>query len=408
MNPVGKPGKTGTLMPVEQALQQLLDLADAAPIREQQALPLADCDGRVLAQDLVSSLDLPPWPNSAMDGYALRLADWTGEPLVVSQRIFAGQAPLPLAAGTCARIFTGAPVPAGADCVEMQENAVVHADERVGFTEALHVGQNIRPQGQETTVGDLVLTAGTRLGPIELGLAASLGREQLNVIRRPRVAVLSTGDELIEPGLPLGPGQIYNSNRRVLCSWLARMGCEVIDAGILPDDLEQTRARLAGLGDVDLILSTGGVSVGEADFLGIALREEGELALWKLAIKPGKPLTFGHLRGVPVIGLPGNPASTLVTFALLARPYLLRRQGVQNVAPLRFEVPVGFEWPKPGNRREYLRGRIEQGKAIIYRNQSSGVLRSAAWAEGFVEVLEGTTLGPGDRVNFIPLSEVLN
>ncbi len=408
MNPVGKPGKTGTMMPVEQALQQLLDLADAAPIREQQALPLADCDGRVLAQDLVSSLDLPPWPNSAMDGYALRLADWTGEPLVVSQRIFAGQAPLPLAAGTCARIFTGAPVPAGADCVEMQENAVVHADERVGFTEALHVGQNIRPQGQETTVGDLVLTAGTRLGPIELGLAASLGRDQLNVIRRPRVAVLSTGDELIEPGLPLGPGQIYNSNRRVLCSWLARMGCEVIDAGILPDDLEQTRACLAGLGDVDLILSTGGVSVGEADFLGIALREEGELALWKLAIKPGKPLTFGHLRGVPVIGLPGNPASTLVTFALLARPYLLRRQGVQDVAPLRFEVPVGFEWPKPGNRREYLRGRIEQGKAIIYRNQSSGVLRSAAWAEGFVEVLEGTTLGPGDRVNFIPLSEVLN
>jgi len=155
-------------------------------------------------------------------------------------------------------------------------------------------------------------------------------------------------------------------------------------------------------------LSTGGVSVGEADFLGIALREEGELALWKLAIKPGKPLTFGHFRGVPVIGLPGNPASTLVTFALLARPYLLRRQGVADVEPLRFDVPVGFTWPKPGNRREYLRGRIEQGKAIIYRNQSSGVLRSAAWAEGFVEVLEGTTLEVGDRVSFIPLSELLN
>jgi len=408
VNPVGKPGKTGALMPVEQALQQLLDMADAAPIREQQSLPLADCDGRVLAQDLVSTLDLPPWPNSAMDGYALRLADWNGEPLVVSQRIFAGQAPHPLAAGTCARIFTGAPVPDGADCVEMQENAVVHADERVSFSEPLQLDQNIRPQGQETTVGELVLTAGTRLGPVELGLAASLGHDRLDVVRRPRVAVLSTGDELIEPGLPLGPGQIYNSNRRVLCSWLTRMGCEVIDAGILPDDLEKTRTRLAGLADVDLILSTGGVSVGEADFLGIALREEGELALWKLAIKPGKPLTFGHFRGVPVIGLPGNPASTLVTFALLARPYLLRRQGVQDVAPLRFEVPVGFEWPKPGNRREYLRGRIEQGKAIIYRNQSSGVLRSAAWAEGFVEVLEGTTLTVGDRVNFIPLSEVLN
>ena len=408
MNPVGKPGKTGALMPVEEALRQLLDMAEAAPIREQNELPLAECDGRVLAQDLISTLDLPPWPNSAMDGYALRLSDWAGEPLVVSQRIFAGQAPQPLAAGTCARIFTGAPVPQGADCVEMQENAVVHADQRVSFSEPLQAGQNIRPQGQETTVGELVLSAGTRLGPIELGLAASLGHASLSVIRRPRVAVLSTGDELIEPGLPLGPGQIYNSNRRVLCSWLARMGCEVIDAGILPDDLEQTRARLASLGAVDLILSTGGVSVGEADFLGIALREEGELALWKLAIKPGKPLTFGHFRGVPVIGLPGNPASTLVTFALLARPYLLRRQGVADVEPLRFEVPVGFTWPKPGNRREYLRGRIEQGKAIIYRNQSSGVLRSAAWAEGFVEVREGTTLEMGDRVSFIPLSEVLN
>ncbi|MCP1515383.1 MULTISPECIES: molybdopterin molybdotransferase MoeA [Pseudomonas] len=408
MNPVGKPGKTGALMPVEQALQQLLDMADATPIRAQETLPLGECDARVLAQPLISTLDLPPWPNSAMDGYAVRLSDWTGEPLVVSQRIFAGQAPQPLAAGTCARIFTGAPVPAGADCVEMQENALVHADERVSFSEPLHLGQNIRPQGQETTVGETVLDAGTRLGPIELGLAASLGCDRLAVVRRPRVAVLSTGDELIEPGLPLGPGQIYNSNRRVLCSWLARMGCEVIDAGILPDDLEQTRGRLAGLGSVDLILSTGGVSVGEADFLGIALREEGELALWKLAIKPGKPLTFGHFRGVPVIGLPGNPASTLVTFALLARPYILRRQGVVDVEPLRVEVPVGFEWPKPGNRREYLRGRIEQGRAVIYRNQSSGVLRSAAWAEGFVEVVEGTTLNVGDRVNFIPLSEVLN
>lgn len=408
MNPVDKPGKTGALMPVEEALERLLAMAAAAPIREQESLPLAECDGRVLAQPLVSTLDLPPWPNSAMDGYALRLADWTGEPLVVSQRIFAGKAPQPLAVGTCARIFTGAPVPEGADCVEMQENAVVHADDRVSFTEALQVDQNIRPQGQETTVGELVLPAGTRLGPIELGLAASLGHARLDVVRRPRVAVLSTGDELIEPGQPLGPGQIYNSNRRVLCSWLDRMGCEVIDAGILPDDLEQTRARLGSLGSVDLILSTGGVSVGEADFLGIALREEGELALWKLAIKPGKPLTFGHFRAVPVIGLPGNPASTLVTFALLARPYLLRRQGVEDVQPLRFEVPVGFVWDKPGNRREYLRGRLENGQAVIYRNQSSGVLRSAAWAEGLVEVLEGTTLEIGDRVNFIPLSEVLN
>lgn len=407
MNPAGKPGKGGALMPVEAALARLLELAGSAPIREAERLPLAATEGRVLAEDLVSSLDLPPWPNSAMDGYALRLADWQGEPLPVSQRIFAGQAPQPLLPGTCARIFTGAPVPAGADCVEMQENAELQDDQRVRFTQPLKAQQNIRPQGQETTVGELVLPAGTRLGSVELGLAASLGCAELAVIRPVRVAVLSTGDELVEPGQPLGPGQIYNSNRVLLCSWLKRLGCAVVDAGILPDDLPTTRQRLAELGDVDLILSTGGVSVGEADFLGIALREEGELDLWKLAIKPGKPLTFGHFRGVPVIGLPGNPASTLVTFALLARPYLLRRQGVQDVEPLRFQVPAGFAWPKPGNRREYLRARMENGRAIIYRNQSSGVLRSASWAEGLVEVLEGTTLAEGDWLNFIPLSEVL-
>ncbi|KGS12222.1 gephyrin-like molybdotransferase Glp [Pseudomonas tremae] len=395
------------LLPVEDAIARLLAMADATPITERQRVSLANAEGRVLAVDLVSTLDLPPWPNSAMDGYALREADWSGEPLVVSQRIFAGQAPEPLAPGTCARIFTGAPMPEGADCVEMQENAEVLADQRVRFSEPLKAGQNIRPQGQETLVGDTVLAAGTRLGPIELGLAASLGLAELDVIRRVRVAVLSTGDELIEPGQPLGPGQIYNSNRVLLCSWLARLECEVVDAGILPDDLPKTRTALANLHDVDLILSTGGVSVGEADFLGHALREEGELTLWKLAIKPGKPLTFGHFRGVPVIGLPGNPASTLVTFALLARAYLLRRQGVMDVAPLKFPVPAGFIWTRPGNRREYLRGRLEQGKAVAYRNQSSGVLRSAAWADGLIEVREGTTVAEGDWVNFIPLSEVL-
>lgn len=407
MNPAGKPGKTGSLMAVEVALARLLEMADTSKIREHERLPLAQVQGRVLAADLVSTLDLPPWSNSAMDGYALRLSDWTGEPLPVSQKIFAGLAPEPLQPGTCARIFTGAPVPAGADCVEMQENAEVQADERVRFTQTMAPGQNIRPQGQETTVGELILPAGTRLGAIEQGLAASLGCAELDVVRKVRVAVLSTGDELIEPGQALGPGQIYNSNRVLLCSWLQRLGCEVIDAGILPDDLPTTRARLGELKDVDVILSTGGVSVGEADFLGIALREEGELTLWKLAIKPGKPLTFGYFRGVPVIGLPGNPASTLVTFALLARPYLLRRQGVKEVEPLKFQVPAGFVWPKAGNRREYLRGRLENGRAIIYGNQSSSVLRSAAWADGLVEVLEGRTLIEGDCVSFIPLSEVL-
>lgn len=407
MTAVAEASQARPLMPVEQALEQLLALAEAAPIRDTELLPLAEAEGRVLASDLVAALDLPSWPNSAMDGYALRLADWQGEPLAVSQRIFAGHAPQPLQPGTCARIFTGAPLPEGADCVEMQENTAAAEEGRVRFLEPLKTGQNIRPQGQEARKGEQVMSAGTRLGPIELGLAASLGHERLEVVRKVRVAVLSTGDELVEPGLPLGPGQIYNSNRRLLVSWLQRLGCDVVDAGILPDDLTRTRTCLARLGDVDLILSTGGVSVGEADYLGAALREAGELALWKLAIKPGKPLTCGHYQGVPVIGLPGNPASTLVTFGLLARPYLLRRQGVAEVTPLRFDVPAGFDWPRPGTRREYLRARIEQGQVRIYKNQSSGVLRSAAWADGLVEVREGSTPKQGDSVPFIPFSELL-
>ncbi len=373
-----------------------------------EQVPLEQAGGRVLAVDLLAGLDLPPWPNSAMDGYALRLADWNGEPLPVSQKIFAGQAPKPLQAGTCARIFTGAPLPEGADLVEMQENAEALDDGRVRFTQPLRVGQHVRPRGQEIRQGDLVLPAGTRLRSIELGLAASLGYAALEVRRKPRVALLSTGDELVEAGQPLQAGPIYNSNRPLLKDWLQRLGCDVLDAGILPDDLARTRERLAGLAGVDLILSTGGVSVGEADFLGMALREAGELTLWKLAIKPGKPLTVGQFQGIPVIGLPGNPASTLVTFALLARPYLLRRLGVAQVAPLRVEVPAGFAWTKAGQRREYLRGRLEQGRAVLYPNQSSGVLRSASWAEGLVEVREGRTLVEGEGVAFIPLSELLD
>ncbi|SDO44679.1 molybdopterin molybdotransferase MoeA [Ectopseudomonas guguanensis] len=395
------------LMPMEAALERLLTLADAAAIEQTEQVALADAAGRVLAEPLIAALDLPPWANSAMDGYALRLADWNGQPLPVSQRIQAGTAPEPLQPGTCARIFTGAPLPAGADSVEMQENVELDEAGLVHLREPLKVGQNVRAQGQETRIGECVLPAGTRLGPIELGLAASLGADQLAVRRRLRVAVLSTGDELVEPGQVLGPGQIYNSNRRLLIAWLQRLGCAVVDAGILPDDLQRTREALGGLGDVDLILSTGGVSVGEADYLGLALREAGELALWKLAIKPGKPLTFGHYQGVPVIGLPGNPASTLVTFGLLARPYMLRRLGVQRVEPLGFAVPAGFTWGKPGVRREYLRARLENGRVVPYANQSSGVLRSAAWAEGLAEVMEGSTLAEGDMLRFIPLSEIL-
>lgn len=405
MKAVVEPDARG-LISLAQATERLLALADGAPSLGTETLPLAAADGRVLAEAVSASTDLPPWPNSAMDGYALAAASWAGQPLEVSQRIFAGQAPAPLQPGTCARIFTGAPMPEGADCVQMQENAEVGADGRVSFTRAVTVGLNVRPQGQECRAGDRVLSAGTRLGPIELGLAATLGVAGLSVSRKARVAVLSTGDELVAPGSPLGPGQIYNSNRQLLCSWLERSACEVIDAGIIGDDLDLTRRTLEGLQGVDLILTTGGVSVGEADYLGQALREGGELALWKLAIKPGKPLTVGTYQGTVVIGLPGNPASTLVTFALLARPYLLRRMGCERAEPRRLKVAAGFSWPA-GGRREFLRAQIEEGRAQLYPNQSSGVLRSAAWADGLVEVPEGQAVTEGDLLGFIPMSELL-
>lgn len=394
------------LLSLEDALQRLLALADSERQQASELLELQAAEGRVLVEPLVAALDLPPWPNSAMDGYALRREDFSEQPLAVSQRILAGQAPAPLQPGTCARIFTGAPLPAGADCVEMQENCEVQADGRVRFLQALRGGQNVRAQGQEIRRGQQALAAGTRLGPVQLAVAASLGHAQLRVSRRLRVALLSTGDELVEPGQPLAAGQIYNSNRVLLSSWLRRLGCEVIDLGIVPDDLALTRARLARAADegADLILSSAGVSVGEADFLGQVLREAGELQLWKLALKPGKPLICGRYGKITVLGLPGNPASSLVTFALLARPYLLRRMGVADVAPLRLALPADFAWERPGSRREFLRVRLEQGRVVAHPNQSSGVLLSADWADGLLEVREQSTFAIGDSVTFLPFA----
>jgi molybdopterin molybdotransferase len=395
-----------SLMPVAQALENLLANASTEALPDTESLRLEAALGRVLAKPLRSAHDVPPWDNSAMDGYALHTEDIaaannTGLP--VSQRITAGMAPQPLARGTCARIFTGAPIPEGADTVEMQENVTLDPQGLAHFTSTLKPGQNVRPQGQDIRKGSILLEPGLKLRPQDLGLIASVGLATVEVYKPLRIAVLSTGDELVEPGQALGPGQIFNSNRYTLIGCLQRLGQQVIDAGILKDDPEATRKRLQSLaGRADVIITSGGVSVGEADFLGETLRDHGELTMWKLAIKPGKPFTLARFAGTPVLGLPGNPAAVLVTFLLLVRPYLLRRLGVHEVDPVILQVASGFEWKRAGNRDEYLRARLEEGHVVIAGNQSSGVLSSASQASGLVCIPAGTVVSKGETLPFLP------
>ena len=395
------------LLPLEQALQQLLQVASQTPLTAAEWVPLVAADNRVLAKPLRAPIDLPLLDYSAMDGYALRLADGARGPLPVSQRIFAGSAPAPLAPDSCARIFTGALIPEGADAVELQENSRLEADERVGFPQPLRPGQNIRRRGEEVAKGESILAAGTRLGPVELGLAASLGVAELEVLQRPKVALFASGDELVPPGQPLGLGQIYNSNLSLLVAMLQRLGCEVIDGGTLADDGQATQAALDGLGPVDLILTSGGVSVGEADVLGQLLQKAGELLFWKVNIKPGKPFLCGRYGQTPVLGLPGNPGAVLVTFGLLVRPYLLARMGVACAKAPGYSVVSGFDWPRAGKRREFVRVRIEQGRALLNPRQGSGGLRGAAEADGLAEILENTCPRQGDALRFIPFAELL-
>ncbi len=398
-----------SLLNVDAALQILLEQAQTADALAVESIRLESAENRVLAEPLLAQFAMPPWPNSSMDGYAVRSAEVrAGQALVVSQKVFAGHSPAPLAVGTCARIFTGAPMPEGADAVEMQENTEVLADGSVRFLQAVPEAKFVRPRGQEAMPGDQILPCAIRLGPIELAMAASLGCAEVKVRRKLRVAVLSTGDELVEPGQPLAAGQIYNSNRTMLIQCLKRLGCEVLDMGILPDDLEQTRQRLAQLQDVDLLISSGGVSVGEADYLGHVIREEGRLQFWKLALKPGKPFTFGAYQGTPVIGLPGNPTSSLVTFLVLARPYILKRMGVADATAQSFSVPINFASHEAGVRREFVRVWLVDGRAEKYDNQCSGILRSAAQAHGLLEIPENTTCEVGDQLRFWPFSSLLN
>ncbi len=396
------------------ALQRLL--AAVHVLADVDVVPTAAALGRVLASDVVATIDVPPADNTQMDGYALCSADVpvAGTSLAVSQRIPAGSVPQPLQRGTAARIFTGGLMPAGADCVVMQEDCSAEGD-RVSVRVVPQPGDWVRRRGLDVAAGSAVLKAGQRLRPQDLGLAAAVGVATLTVRRRPRVAVLFTGDELAMPGEPLPPGAIYNSNRFVIQALLQAAGCEVTDFGTVPDAIDATRAALrAAARGHDLIVSTGGMSVGEEDHVKPAVQAEGMLDLWQIAMKPGKPLAFGSVRRgesageAAFIGLPGNPVSSFVTFLMFVRPFLLALQGMRETAPIALPVRAAFDWPKPDRRREFLRVRLNaQGEAELFPNQNAAVLTSTTWADGLVDNPPQQPIRRGDTLRYLPFSALL-
>lgn len=401
------------LITVDDALA--LILSKAVPLDEIENLDLPRALGRVLAQPQISTLNVPPADNSAMDGYALASGDIATDGdtrLRISQRIAAGQPSQALIPGTAARIFTGAPIPLGADCVVMQEHCRMEGDTVIIY-QPLHAGQNIRAHGEDVKAGVTILDAGIKLRPQDLGLAASIGLARLPVYRPLRVAIFCTGDELTEPNTPLAPGKVYNANRYTLTGLLHTLRCEIIDFGIVPDNLAATRTVLsAAAQQSDLIITSGGVSVGDEDHVKAAVETLGHLDIWRIAMKPGKPLAFGSVGNTPFFGLPGNPVSVFTTFCLFARPFIRRRQGMMQTLPQSVLVRADFDWLQSGNRREYLRARLHTDAegmtcATIYPNQSSAALTSISWAHGVVCIAEGTTVQRGQMVSFIPFNELL-
>jgi molybdopterin molybdotransferase len=406
------------LQALDDVLARVLAVAAERRIAGTERVSTFDALGRVLAEGVRSGLDVPPEDNTSMDGYALRTADVTdaGTVLAVSQRIPAGLVGTPLAAGTAARIFTGAQVPAGADAVVMQEQCEAITGEGLGSVRINTVpaaGQWIRRRGEDVRHGAEVLVAGARLGPQSLGMAASVGAAELEVRRRPRVALFSTGDELVMPGEPLKPGAIYNSNRFTLRALLQSAGCEVVDLGIVPDRLDATRQALGdAAAGADLILTCGGISVGEEDHLKPAVQAEGWLEAFQIAMKPGKPLAFGAVKRSDgetlFIGLPGNPVSAFITFLLIVAPTLRALQGCATPMPAAVSVRADFDWPKPDRRREFLRARFNAAGGLeLFPNQSSGVLTSAVWADGLIDNPGGQAIARGDSVRLLLLSSLI-
>jgi molybdopterin molybdotransferase len=401
------------LLSVDEALAQLM--AGAKPVADIEEVPALGAAGRVLARAQRSTMDVPPMDNSAMDGYAVRLLDIKnpGTRLKVAQKIMAGSVGQPLAPGTAARIFTGAPIPPGADAIVMQEYCVAEGDE-VLIKKIPGKNEWIRRTGSDVRKGGEILAAGKRLAPQDTGLAASVGIKALPVFRRVRLGLFFTGDELVMPGEPLPPGRIYNSNRFTLRGLAELYGCELRDYGIVPDSLDATRQMLRrAAAECDIIVTSGGVSVGDADFVKPAVEAEGELLMWKIAMKPGRPLAFGKIttagkiRGSSFIGLPGNPVSSFVTFLIFVRPFLLKTQGLSSVEPRAIAARADFDWLEPDARREFLRVKWNaQGGLDLYPTQDSAVLTSTAWADGLVDNPAGAAIRKGDAVRFLPYSEL--
>lgn len=402
------------LTPVSVALQELL--AAVEPLSAQSRVTLNDGLGRVIATTHNAGINVPPADNSAMDGYAIRCADINpdGETrLHISQRICAGETGQALQNGTAARIFTGAPIPENADAVVMQEHCQVD-NETLIVSRAVKQGQNIRRAGEDIRAGDDLLSAGTYLRAQELGLAASVGIGHLNVYPRLKVATFTTGNELIDPttDTDLDAGKIYDSNRYSLMGLLKTLGCDIVDLGRVEDTLSATKQALQDAAEqADIVITTGGVSVGEEDHIRNALEQLGQLNLWRIAVKPGKPLAFGHINATPFVGLPGNPVSAFVTFAVFVAPMIKKMQGRTDIKPHAYQLPAAFTWTKAGFRQEYIRARllIQDGISQVesYPHQGSGVLSSVSWSDGLVEIPVDATIAKGDMINFYPYSELL-
>jgi molybdopterin molybdotransferase len=392
------------LLSVDEALAQLL--AAAKPVPDIEQVATLEATNRVLAKPQRSTMDVPPMDNSAMDGYAIRLSDAQGT-LQVAQKIMAGSVGKPLEPGTAARIFTGAPIPPGADTVVMQEFCDTDGDS-IKIKNKPSKGEWIRRVASDIAKGGEILQAGKRLLPQDTGLAASVGIKTLPVHRKVKLGLFFTGDELVMPGEPLPPGRIYNSNRFTLRGLGEVFGCEVRDYGIVPDSLQATRDMLRrAAGECDLIVTSGGVSVGDADFVKPAVEAEGRLLMWKIAMKPGRPLAFGSVQNAFFIGLPGNPVSSFVTFLIFVRPFLLRTQGISAVAPRSIQARADFDWPQPDARREFLRVKWNaQGGLDLYPTQDSAVLTSTSWADGLVDNPANRAIRKGETVRYLPYAEL--